>query len=217
VNCERIREAASARLDGEAPGVPSARIDEHLAECPACRRWLADIHALARATRISREAVPDLTDRILLDVARPATRLWRRQRWLRAALALVGTAQLAVAAPALFGDSMGMAMAMHSAHESAAWNAALGLAFLATAIRPRRAAGLLPMLVSLVAILAVLGGRDLAAGAVGLGRLATHLGCAAGLVVVAALARQRPLSGPSPAREALRDERADHPGLRGVA
>ncbi|MEV6567769.1 zf-HC2 domain-containing protein [Streptomyces kronopolitis] len=47
--CTRIRTALSARLDGEEPppGLTVHRLDAHLADCRDCRRWEAQIRALA--------------------------------------------------------------------------------------------------------------------------------------------------------------------------
>jgi predicted anti-sigma-YlaC factor YlaD len=39
MRCTRFREAVSARIDGEDPGLPTRTIDAHLAECPDCRSW----------------------------------------------------------------------------------------------------------------------------------------------------------------------------------
>lgn len=47
--CTRIRTALSARLDGEElpPGLTVHRLETHLADCRDCRRWEAQIRALA--------------------------------------------------------------------------------------------------------------------------------------------------------------------------
>lgn len=61
MDCEVAREALSARLDGERAPVPSARVDEHLGECSACRAWFTqvasqagDLRRLAESRRLSR-------------------------------------------------------------------------------------------------------------------------------------------------------------------
>jgi predicted anti-sigma-YlaC factor YlaD len=66
VDCELCREALSARLDGEAEPVAPAVVDEHLSNCPACRRWEAEAARLTRVLRV-RPAVetPDLTAAVL--------------------------------------------------------------------------------------------------------------------------------------------------------
>lgn len=47
MDCEVAREALSARLDGERAPVPSARVDEHLGECSACRAWFTQVASQA--------------------------------------------------------------------------------------------------------------------------------------------------------------------------
>ncbi len=133
--------------------------------------------------------MPDLTERITADVVLPARRVLRRRALLRVALALAGAVQLAIALPAFFGDSVGMAMSAHATHEAAAWNLALAAAFLATASTPRRAAGLVPLLSTFVVVLAALSVHDLAAGAVSAGRISTHIAAIVGLLLVLLLDR----------------------------
>jgi predicted anti-sigma-YlaC factor YlaD len=122
-------------------------------------------------------------------VTLPARRVLRRRRVLRLGLLLAGVAQLLIGLPALTGDSIGMAMSAHGAHEAAAWNLALAVAFVAAASLPRRAAGLVPLLGTFLVVLGALSIRDLAAGAVSAGRLATHLAALAGLLLLVALDR----------------------------
>lgn len=189
VSCARFREAVSARLDGEPLGLSAAALDAHLASCPDCARWADEAAAVTRRARLDVRPVPDLSDAILASVALPARRVLRRRHLLRIALALVGLAQLAVGLPAVTGHTIGMAMSMHSAHEAAAWNLAIGAAFVAVALLPRRAAGLIPLLVTFLAVLAFLSARDYAAGTVGAGRLATHVIALVGLLLLVALDR----------------------------
>jgi predicted anti-sigma-YlaC factor YlaD len=83
--------------------------------------------------------------------------------------------------------------------------------------RPRRAAGVLAVLGTFVAVLGLLSIRDLAGGFVTVDRLATHLGAVAGVVFVAALARvERALPPERPSIE-VGDDREDQSRLRGVA
>lgn len=184
----------------------AAVLDHHLATCTDCARWVERATQLTRQLRLGQPAVPDLSGTITAGIALPAGRVLRRRLWLRAALALVGVVQLAIAVPALPGDSLGMSMSLHAAHETAAWNLAIGVALLACVLRPRRAAGLLPLLGTFVVTLAALCVRDLAAGAVPVSRVATHLVAAAGLVLLFALDR---------AERALPPRHADASGERG--
>jgi predicted anti-sigma-YlaC factor YlaD len=219
VKCDRFREAASARLDGEPIGMSASVLDHHLTSCVDCARWLEEATRLTRQTRLGTAEVPDLAEQILAGAALPARRVLRRRRLLRLALVVVGAIQVGIAMPALFGSSIDMAMSMHAAHETAAWNVALGAAFLATALRPQRAGGLLPGLAVFVGVLAALSIRDVAGGAVAAGRLATHLGIVAGLGLVYALARAEQALPPErrPTLDAGDRDDEDGRGLRGVA
>lgn len=195
-------------------------LDDHLASCPDCARWLERATQVTRSARIASADLPDLSDRILADVVLPARRVLRRRMWLRAALLVLGVAQLAVALPSVFGGSIDMAMSTHAAHEAAAWNLALGAAFVATAFTPRRAAGVLPLLTVFVGALALLSVRDLVDGAVAVGRLATHLGTVVGLVLIFALNRAESALPPERAPVAVDpdvDRKHGDGGLRGAA
>ena len=189
VTCERYREAASARLDGEPIQLPASALDHHLSTCLDCAAWLESASRIGRSIRVTGHTPPDLSGAILRDVVLPTARIRRRRISLRAALAALGLLQWALAMPALFGDGVGMRMAMHASHESAAWNLALGASFLAVAVRPSRAEGALPILATFVGVLAVLSAGDIVAGLVDGTRLASHLGVVAGLVLVVLTAR----------------------------
>lgn len=168
MDCERAREAISALVDGEDPGVLRAAVDAHVDRCPGCRAWHEDVTGLARATRVApADPVPDLTDTILasanpraLSASSPAqsTGYWpkvRRRsaaRHARLALTFVGLFQLGLAVPALlFGADV--AASLHVAHELASWEVALGVGFLVAAARPARAYGMVPLVAVLVACL----------------------------------------------------------------
>jgi predicted anti-sigma-YlaC factor YlaD len=215
--CWRFREAASARLDGEPIGMSSSGLDHHLATCVNCAGWVAAATRLTRAARLGTAEQPDLADQILELAVLPAGRVLRRRTWLRVALAVVGLVQLGLSLPSMFGDSIDMAMSIHATHEVAAWNCALAVALFATALRPRRAAGVLSVLATFVAVLTLLSIRDLASGAVAVGRLSTHLAAVAGLIGVAALARVERALPPEPAADTGTSEQRGDSGLRGAA
>ncbi|HST47624.1 zf-HC2 domain-containing protein [Jatrophihabitans sp.] len=199
MSCEAFREAASARLDGERPGIPSVVLDEHLAGCPGCSMWLDAATRAGRLLRVSGVTPPDLSEPILREAGLPAARLLRRRRGLQAALIALAGLQWAVSVPGMWGESVGMAamhMGTHQAHESAAWNVAVGAALLAVALRPARAAGTVPILLAFVAVLSMLSVPDLLDGAVTAARLASHAGVALGLLLVIALARAERVPGP---------------------
>ncbi|HEY0636683.1 MAG TPA: zf-HC2 domain-containing protein, partial [Pseudonocardiaceae bacterium] len=64
MGCERIREALSSQLDGEAtdPVTGQDEVDAHLAGCPACRSWLDGATLVTRHARLDRRLVPPPLD-----------------------------------------------------------------------------------------------------------------------------------------------------------
>lgn len=212
MQCVQYREALSARLDGEPPGVPAGELDRHLRDCPDCASWYATASRVTRLVRVAAApAVPDLSDRILAAGAAAGVLgpppWWRRLRApaagrlagiLRAALAVVAIGQAAIGWPALALGADTMQAPMHVAHESGAWNVAVGVALLAVVRRPRYAAGLLPLLAAVVAALAVTTMSDLAMGQVHPDRFAQHSFLVAGLLLVAAINRLTPQSHTPP-------------------
>lgn len=193
MRCDDVREAVSARIDGEDPGAHPAAVDRHLAACPACRSWAAAAQELVGPTRLApAEAIPDQTAAIMATAAArgllspdPHGSLGR---W-RLALALVAVVQLVLAVPGhLLGEEAGRAV--HLAHEVSSWDVALAVGFLFAAWRPARAWGMLPLVAALVACLAVTTGIDVADGHVGVGREATHALEVVGLGLLWKLARR---------------------------
>src|SRR5580658_917708 len=142
MDCDRVREAISAQIDGEEPGLPSDALAAHLAGCAACTQWQGRAHAVTRRARLGGSFLDhDLTAGVLAaapgaDPARPRLRL--AQRGGLVALAL---AQLAIAAPMLFLGHDHDA-GVHAAHELGSFNLALAIAFAVGAIRPALSAGL---------------------------------------------------------------------------
>ncbi|RJQ66966.1 hypothetical protein D5S17_34870 [Pseudonocardiaceae bacterium YIM PH 21723] len=209
VNCSEAHESISARIDGERPSVPDEVLDRHLAGCPACQAWQEQAIALRRATML-REAprVPDLTARILAEVTAPCT----PRRGARLALGLVALAQSVLGLAALAGlqfepmDHMshGGLAAVHLSNESAAWNVAVGIGLLWAAMRPAKAAGLLPALTGFVVVLGVICGIDLLAGQVAMDRVTSHGLVVVGLVLLFVVHRQHTrLTAPPPAGQHL--------------
>jgi predicted anti-sigma-YlaC factor YlaD len=117
---------------------------------------------------------------------------------VRVALALLGVGQLALALSGIVTamgtegglDRLGGASMAHLSHESAAWNLALGVAFIwAASGATRRAGGLVPVIGAFVALLVALSAMDLIAGHVEAGRLAGHVPVIVGLVLLLLHAR----------------------------
>jgi predicted anti-sigma-YlaC factor YlaD len=107
---------------------------------------------------------------------------------LRLALLAVGVAQAVLAWPVLASGAGAMSAPVHMAHETGAWNLAVGAAFLAVAAAPRLAAGALPFLGTLAALLVPVTVADLGAGHVHADRAAAHVLLVAGVALVAAVA-----------------------------
>jgi predicted anti-sigma-YlaC factor YlaD len=142
MDCDRAREAISARIDGEDGGVPDVALAAHLAGCAACRAWEQRAHAVTRRARLGGAFLDhDLTAQVLAAVppAPPGSRVRGISR--RAALAGIAIAQLAITVPLLFLGHDHDAGA-HAAHELGSFDLALAIAFGIGAIRPVLSAGL---------------------------------------------------------------------------
>ena len=170
MRCEDCRDAISARMDGEDPEVAADAVEGHLAGCAACHAF-AD--RAAHVTRLARirpaenhpDVLPELIAALDAGAFRPVPRRTGRaiaRDGMRVALAVLGIGQLALALSGIVaatgaaggtGELAGASM-RHFSHESAAWNLALGVAFLwAVGGTARRAGGLVPVIVGLVLLL----------------------------------------------------------------
>lgn len=185
-----MRESVSARFDGELAPLDDGVLERHLAGCPACAAFEAGLARLARRTRISAAGpVPDVTTQVLGAVE--ADRLHapdRRRRELRALVALAGLAQVVLAVASLGATDTAPA---HLVHELAALQLALGLGFLLAALQPRRAPGVLPIAVVVVAATLVAAVADVLLGRATLVGELTHLAEVAGVTALWLLTRQR--------------------------
>ncbi len=214
VDCQTAREALSASLDGEDPGLKPVRLDQHLAGCPACRRWHEEAAWLNRRARLSPAGAdgPDLTEAILARL--PLARRRRRRLALRIALLVVALTQLGIGLSSLFGP-LGMHTAIpvsaHMDHEEAAFNLAFAIALLLVAVKPQRALAQVPVLGSFVLVLVAASAVDLADSHVTLARLATHVPIVAGLLLTAVLARHS-RTGAGPAGSGAVTPRTASPG-----
>lgn len=192
MSCEQVREALSATLDGEDPGVAQAEVEAHVEGCAACAAWYEAAVRVTRHARLGAAVpVPDLSDVVI--------RAWRPSRRLlvvRVALAVLGVGQFVATALQLWvwptagaDDRPGMTDPIHLAHESAAWGFALAVGFCWIAWQVRRAPGLVPVLGVFVLVLSVLVALDLRAGEVPAGREASHGLLLVGFALVAYLSR----------------------------
>ncbi|GAA0519024.1 membrane protein [Saccharopolyspora subtropica] len=176
MDCMAFREALSARLDGEGLPVPERDLERHLAGCSECRDWEHRAVELSRWLRV-RPIVPIPDVRIAPPVG------WPRRLLAGVAVCqlLLGLAQVAGIGHAHHG---GESMSTHLFNESTAWNLALGLGLLVSAVRTRTAAGLVPVLAAFLLVLTGFSVLDLVHGAVPVSRLLSHVFLVAGLVLL---------------------------------
>ena len=200
-----MREALSARLDGEETGVAAARLDSHVAACAGCAAWLAHAEQVTRAVRLQPIQVPDLTAAVLAAVATdpgaagrsaagdPAHR--SRRTVLRVALAVAAVVQVALALPVLAGEHL------HLGREIASFEVAMAVGFALAAWRPERARGFVPVAAVLVAALAATSVIDVAAAQAAPAYETAHLVAVVQASLLWGLARvetrQRAVAGPA--------------------
>lgn len=195
MDCERWRDALSARLDSEPLGVDEALLDAHLAGCRACCDHARELEGLHRGVRLQpADAVPDLTEEILAAAARDHGR--RRVgptlvlRWV---LVVIAALEIGLASPDLLGR-------WHTGSELGTWSIAVGVGFLSVAMKPARASALVPMLGFAGVLTAFVTTRHLMDGAARLSDEWPHGIVLAGVVVLVAISRL--------------ERAADHPGPR---
>jgi len=141
MECDRAREAISARIDGEDPGLPDGALEAHLAGCEACRAWQQRAHVMTRRARLGGAFLDrDLTSRVLAAIP-PAPARRRLRLALRGALVAAALGQLAITVPLLILGHDHDA-GPHAAHELGSFDLALAIAFAVGAIRPALSAGL---------------------------------------------------------------------------
>jgi len=140
MDCDRAREAVSARIDGEDGGVPDSALAAHLSGCADCRAWEQRAHVVTRRSRLGGAFLDrDLSAQVLAAVPPPPRRA--RTVTQRAALAAIAALQVAITVPLLvFGHDRGAGV--HAAHELGSFDLALAIAFCVGAVRPALSAGL---------------------------------------------------------------------------
>lgn len=189
VECDTCREALSARLDGEPEGVPADQVDEHLATCASCLAWQEKAATLTRSLRVRPATpVPDLTPAIMAaspELAKP--RGWYA-RMLLGGVAVgqltLGLAQVLGGGRSTHGGHVTGVDGSHLFNESTAWNLALGLGLLWTALRPAASSGTLPVTAAFVAVLVPYSASDLLSGTATVGRVLSHSLLLAGLALL---------------------------------
>jgi len=201
VDCETARDAISALLDGEPPGVERSALDAHLAGCPSCRSWREQAHALTRRVRLaSASPVPSPSASLMhaLRAAERRRRWWRSLALTRGALALVAVGQLVVTIPPLlFGTDH--EAPMHVAHELGAFDMALAVGFLVAVLRPSRAQGMRTLVGCAALLLVVTAAIDLLTGRTTPSDELPHLLAVAGWLLLRRIAALAPPNTDEPA------------------
>ncbi len=186
--CERVREAVSAEIDGEATGVDGDVVDAHLAVCGGCGRFAARAADVTRYGRVAPVRVPDRSAAIVAAVAADAAGV-RALPVMRGLTAAAGAVQLALALPALLFAS---GAHVHLVRELGALQLAVAVGFLVAAWQPRRAAGLLPVALVVAVAGAAVAVVDLLTGATTVTAELAHLPELLGMVVLWYLVKATP-------------------------
>ena len=203
MECSTIREAVSALLDGEDPGVGGDVIEAHLADCGDCRAWQEAAHEVTRRVRLAAaDPAPRRTSEVTAAIE---ARFGRRSRArsavaYRAGLVAVAIGELAIAVPdLLFGSDRGAPV--HVAHEMGSLEVALGIGFLVAAWRPGRALGMRMLIGAAAGLLVATAVIDLAMGRTTLLDEAPHLLTVAGWLLIRRVAFLTPptVAEPAPA------------------
>lgn len=206
MECDTAREALSARIDGEREPIPTARVDEHLADCTLCRDWYAAaVEQTQLIRRLAGRAQVAAVRPLEPQTPRPPSGTSRPADWAQWALGAVGVIQVLLAIAQGLGMHMGVphtAMGAHVLNESTAWSAALGVAMVAAAFRPSVAGGVVWVLGAFTAVLSAYVITDAVAGRVTLDRILTHLPVLAAVALAWLVCRRAGRSGHSPDRGA---------------
>lgn len=165
MDCDLVRIALSAELDGEAVPTDPGAVTRHVEGCRACQAFAAQADALHRLVRLRAAApVPDLSDRVLAAIdAEAAAPDSSATFGLRIAVAVVGVLQLGLAVPAMvLGSEAGFPV--HAARDLGAFGVALAVGFLFAAWKPARVGALLPLATVLVLCLVAVSVLDVSSG-----------------------------------------------------
>jgi predicted anti-sigma-YlaC factor YlaD len=208
MRCEAIREALSARLDGEISPLDDVDIGAHLRTCRECVAWSEELSVLHRLVRVREaEPVPDLTA-VILGAAPDAVAQTRRPRRAapvsaaRWALFTVALTQLVLAGPALLlGEGSGATV--HVARELGSFDVALAIGLLLAAWQPARAWGLLPVVAALGLVMGATAVLDVVRGTATSVGEAHHLLDLAGVALLWCVAREDRGAAPSGDRRGL--------------
>lgn len=186
--CDVVREALSARLDGEPTELTTRAVDGHLRGCADCREWADQAEALHRRLRLApAPTVPDLTEGVLAAVAAEGPPPTGDYLGPRLALGCLAVFQLVISVPILLLGHDHTAP-VHVAHEVGSFDAALGLGLLCAALRPRFAVGMTPLFGAITALLLVTATSDVVSGRTNVGDEIPHVSEVVGFLLLAYLA-----------------------------
>lgn len=206
--CELWREAVSAVVDGEDPGMDRALVEAHLRHCADCRRFESLSTGLRRAARV-RPAQPQRD--LAPEVAKAVAVADRLSVWTvaRVGLLVVALQIVVLSVRLLAGTPDG-----HEARHVGSFAIAYAIALAAVAHRPARARAVLPVTCVLAGALVITAIVDASRGSVAwLGEF-NHLPELVSVGLVWLLARPRPEPGHNRPRQPLRlvtDDDADQP------
>ena len=184
-----MREAISARLDGEPAGVERSVLEAHLASCVACASWREQAHELTRRVRLASARAAPAPGQPLLDglTAVAGRGRWRSIELTRAALTGVAAVQTLIAVPALLlGHDREAPIGV--AHAMGSFDMALAVGLFVAAWRPARARGMHVLVGTAALLLVVTAAVDVVGGHTSLGDEAPHLIAVGGWLLLRQLA-----------------------------
>jgi predicted anti-sigma-YlaC factor YlaD len=142
MDCPTWREALSAMIDGEPPGVDTSLVEAHLRRCPGCRDFQATSLSLRRPAAASATESADIASAVVK--AHIHAERYASWSFTRVLLMVFAVQIMVFAFPALvLGDEANTAA--HEARHLGAFTAAYGIALLVVALRPSRARAVLPV------------------------------------------------------------------------
>lgn len=175
MDCQQVRAALSARLDGESADLPDDVVDAHVSGCDECRRWYSTVAALGRELTIGvageRPDPPvsggsELAAKVIARAASSTDSLRRRQYPLlfaRLTLVVLAVVYFGWACVLLFGTPLDDELARFI-FDAATVRFALGVGLLWAALRPKAATAVLPIYLALWAFGAGFATRDIVLG-----------------------------------------------------
>ncbi len=173
MECERWREAISARVDGEPGTIEERLVAAHQARCAGCQEFEDTAWAAKRSARMHvAPTMPDLSGRITRQVVLAD----RRRPWnvVRSLLAVVAAQVIALSIPDVLARGADDG-AIHDVRHLGAFTVAYGVGLGVVVLRPARARSMLPVAAVLASALLVTAVVDLARGDIPLVQESVHL------------------------------------------